>query len=55
MLLAAFFWPTDDVTGSVDLPQSVRDVHAAIGGNLTGKFLVQTVFTRQTPAAIQRF
>lgn len=55
VLLAAFFWEPSGggLTGSVDLPQSVRDVHAAIGGSVTGKFLVQTAFTRQTPASTQ--
>jgi hypothetical protein len=54
VLLATFLWPTSgSLTGTVDLPQSVRDLHAVAGGNITGKSLVETIITRQVPTSVQ--
>jgi hypothetical protein len=50
VLLANFIWTSGGTgTGSVDLPQSVRDLQAVAGGSVTGKSLVETIFTRQVP------
>jgi hypothetical protein len=50
VLLAAFLWDSGgSQVGSVDLPQSVRDLQAVAGGAVTGKSLLETLFTRQTP------
>jgi hypothetical protein len=50
VLLANFIWTSGgSQTGSVDLPQSARDLQAVAGGNVTGKSLVETIFTRQLP------
>jgi Domain of unknown function (DUF4082)/Carbohydrate binding module (family 6) len=47
VLLAAFLWPGPN--GSVTLPQSARDLQAVAGGAVTGKSLVETMFTSQSP------
>jgi len=52
VLLANFLWTSGGgFTGSVDLPQSVRDLQAAAGASVTGKSLVETMFTRQVPSS----
>jgi hypothetical protein len=49
VLLAAFIW--DGTSGSENLPQSARDLQAKAGGAVTGKSLVETIFTRQVPTS----